>query len=200
MTTDATSTERRGRARDALRDLIDGNARYAAGEPPVPGQVDREALVAGQNPKAVVIGCVDARVPPEIILGQGVDDLLTVRTAGQALSGVAMGSLDFGVRVLGVPLLVVLGHTGCGAVLAALSGRHLTGYLGELVQEVGARLVDIVGDDPIAATGGNVNGTVDALRAYGLTGADGEPVHVVGLLHDLATGLVKVLDDDGLLA
>src|SRR5699024_5586423 len=154
----------------------------------------------GQHPKAVVIGCVDARVPPEIVLGQGVDDLLTVRTAGQALSGVAMGSLDFGVRVLGVPLLVVLGHTGCGAVLAATSGRNITGHLGELVAEVGARLVDIVGDDPIAATGGNVSGTVDALRAYGLAGPKGEPVHVVGLLHDLSTERVKILDDDGLTA
>lgn len=190
---------RREQARAALIDLIEGNERYRSGEPMVPRRVDPDSLVSGQHPKAVVIGCVDARVPPELILGQGVDDLLTVRTAGQALSGVAMGSLDFGVRVLGVPLLVVLGHTGCGAVLAAQSGRNITGYLGELVHEVGARLVDIVGDDPIAATGGNVSGTVEALRAFGLTGPKGEPVHVVGLLHGLADEKIQILDDDGLL-
>jgi hypothetical protein len=69
-----------------------------------------------------------------------------------------------------------------------------------LVAEVGARLVDIVGDDPIAATGGNLSATVAALRAYGLEGPNGEPVHVVGLLHHLETGTVTVEDDAGLLA
>lgn len=199
MPTPAQLSDRRDRARVALLDLIEGNARYADGQPSPVTSLDRERLVAGQSPKAVVIGCVDARVPPELVLGQGVDDLLTVRTAGQALSGVAMGSLDFGVRVLDLPLLVVLGHTGCGAVLAAITGGHITGYLGELVAEVGARLVDIVGDDPIAATGGNVKATVAALREYGLHSSSDEPVHVVGMVHHLDTGLVKVTDDDGLL-
>lgn len=191
---------RHAQAADTLRRLVEGNRRFAAGTPLARGPFD-QALVNGQHPVAVVLGCVDARVPPEIVLDQGVDDLLTVRTAGQSLSGVAMGSLDFGVRVLDVPLLVVLGHTGCGAVLAAISGDHITGYLGELVSEIAGRLVDVVGDDdPIKATGGNLQATVDALRDYGLAGRDGDPVHVVGVLYDLGTGTVSVADDDGLLA
>ncbi len=193
---------RRKAAAEALRELIRGNARFAAS-----GLIDtklsveeRAALVAGQSPRAVVIGCVDSRVPPEEVLGQGIGDLLTVRTAGQSLSGVALGSLEFGACQLGVPLVVVLGHTHCGAVLAAMGDNDLTGHLGELVGEVAGRLVDLVGQDPIRATGGNLQATVDALRALGTLAYDGHPAHVVGLLYHLDTGLVSVEDDDGLLA
>ncbi|NLD78253.1 MAG: carbonic anhydrase [Acidimicrobiales bacterium] len=198
----ATPEVRRQAAGDALRQLLEGNERFAAG-----GLLDnkhsaqhRAELVDVQHPIAVVIGCVDSRVPPELILGQGVGDLLTVRTAGQSLSGVALGSIEFGVCTLGVPLVVVLGHTNCGAVLAAIGHDHITGHLGELIGEVAARLVDIVGDDPIRATGGNLKATVEALRQLGTLEHGGDPAHVVGVLYDLETGLVAVHDDAGLLA
>jgi len=194
-------SERREAAAAALANLLDGNRRFAAG-----GLVDnkmsvaeRSALVAGQHPRAVVLGCVDSRVPPEVVLGQGIGDLLTVRTAGQSLSGVAIGSIEFGARALGIPLVVVLGHTHCGAVLAAMGDHDLTGHLGDLIGDVAARLVDLVGDDPIRATGGNLQATVDALRHFGTIERDGDPAHVVGLLYHLDTGLVTVEDDDGLL-
>lgn len=197
----ATAEIRREAAAAALQKLLDGNRRFAAG-----GLLDNKInvqhrldMVNEQNPIAVVIGCVDSRVPPELILGQGVGDLLTVRTAGQSLSGVALGSIEFGVRSLGVPLVVVLGHTNCGAVLAALGSTQLTGHLGELIGEVAERLVDLVGDDPIGATGGNLRATVGALRGLGTLEHGGMPAHVVGLLYDLETGLIEVHDDDGLL-
>lgn len=192
---------RRAAAAEALQALLDGNRRFAVG-----GLIDtkmsveeRTELVAGQHPRAVVLGCVDSRVPPEVVLGQGIGDLLTVRTAGQSLSGVALGSIEFGARSLGVPLVVVLGHTHCGAVLAAIGDHDLTGHLGELIGEVAARLVDLVGNDPIGATGGNLRATVDALRRLGTLEYRGDPAHVVGLLYHLETGLVTVEDDAGLL-
>lgn len=193
---------RREQARRTLGELLAGNERFAAGLPHSSSSVEeRMALVEVQSPGAVVIGCVDSRVPPEVVFDQCVGDLLTVRTAGQSLSGVAMGSLEFGVQVLDTPLLVVLGHTGCGAVKAAISERHPSGYLGELIGEIAERLVDIVGDkDPMTATAGNLDATVDALRKFDLRSSDGDPVHVVGLMYDLATGTVTVQDDDGLLA
>lgn len=194
--------QRRQEARDALLALVEGNGRFAAGTPSgsAPGPEQRAALVAGQHPRAVVLGCVDSRVPPETVLDQGVGDLLTIRTAGQSLSGVAMGSLEFGVRVLDVPLVVVLGHTHCGAVLAAISENHATGYLGDLIGEIAERLIDIVGDkDPLTATGGNLGATVDALRRFDLRSSEGDPAHVVGLMYDIATGEVEVRDDAGLL-
>ena len=90
------------RAAAELTELIEANRRFAAGEPAGHRFTadDRERLLAAQDPGAVVLGCVDARVPPELIFDQPVGRLLTVRTAGQALAGVALGSIEFGVRVL----------------------------------------------------------------------------------------------------
>lgn len=193
----------RASARAALDALIQGNERFVAEHPqPRPlSAADREAFVAAQAPMAVLLGCVDSRVPPEVVLDMGVGDLLTVRTAGQSLAGVALGSIEFGVRVLGVPLVVVLGHTGCGAVLAALKDDHPDGHLGELTGEVADRLVGVVGKDPVRATGANIEATVAALRALDtLATPEGYQAFVVGMLYDLASGRVTVTDDAGLRA
>ena len=197
-----TSDQARAQAADSLRSLVEGNRRFAAGAPAphLVSEVDRQALLAGQHPIAVLLGCVDARVPPEVVLDQGVGDLLTVRTAGQSLAGVALGSIEFGVRVLGLSLVVVLGHTGCGAVLAALEEDHADGHLGQLTGEVADRLIEVVGADPVRATGANLAATVEALRAMPtLTTPAGHTPFVVGLLYDMATGVIEVTDDAGLL-
>ena len=185
----------------ALQALRDGNARFAEGrpEPQILTAADRERHVEGQQPIAVVLGCVDSRVPPETVFDMGVGDLLTVRTAGQSLAGVALGSIEFGVRVLGIPLVVVLGHTGCGAVLAALSDDQPDGHLGELTGEVAGRLVHVVGEDPVRATGANLQATVRALRDVGtLVTPEGYAAFIVGLMYDMATGTVDVVDAGGL--
>lgn len=200
---DEAHDELRARARDALLEVLEGNRRFAEGapHPHVMSAGDREALLDAQHPIAVVLGCVDARVPPEVVLDQGVGDLFTVRTAGHSLAGVALGSLEFGVRVLGVPLVVVMAHTGCGAVLAALSDDPIDGHLGQLTGEVASRLTDVVGSDPVRATGANLEATVAALRSLGsLDIPSGEPAFVVGVLYDMATGRLEVRDDAGLLA
>lgn len=186
----------------SLDRLVAGNRRFADGvpDPHVVSPAEREALLSGQHPVAVLLGCVDSRVPPEVVLDQSVGDLLTVRTAGQALTGVALGSIEFGVRVLGLSLVVVLGHTGCGAVLAALSDDHPDGHLGELTGEVADRLTEVVGSDPVRATGANLDATVAALRAMPtLATPAGHAPFVVGLLYDMGTGLITVTDHAGLL-
>lgn len=200
-TTDAIATAT-DTARQALRDLLAGNRRFVDGRERSHrlSEEDRQQLLLGQDPRAVLLGCVDSRVPPEVIFDQGVGDLLTVRTAGQSLAGVAMGSLEFGVRVLGIPLVVVLGHTGCGAVLAALSDDPADGHLGQLTGEVATRLRSVVGSDPVRATGANLDATVEALRSIGtLVTPEGVPAHVVGLMYDMATGVATVSDHAGLL-
>ena len=197
-----TSASARARAETALRELLAGNARFVGGtpDPHIVSEATRTALLDGQEPVAVLLGCVDSRVPPEVVLDQGVGDLLTVRTAGQSLAGVALGSIEFGVRVLGIPLVVVLGHTGCGAVLAALSDDHADGHLGELTGEVADRLAQVLGADPVRATGANLDATVEVLRSLGtLATPQGDDAYVVGLLYDMATGHVEVTDDAGLL-
>ncbi|MFN8019668.1 MAG: carbonic anhydrase [Acidimicrobiales bacterium] len=197
-----TIDEARTAARLALLALLEGNRRFAEGSmaPRTMGEAERAALLEGQEPIAVLLGCVDSRVPPEVVLDQGVGDLLTVRTAGQSLAGVALGSIEFGVRVLGIPLVVVMGHTGCGAVLAALTDDHADGHLGELTGEVADRLAQVVGEDPVRATGANLAATVDVLRSLGtLVTPAGHHAFVVGALYDMATGRLEVSDDAGLL-
>ncbi len=100
-----------------------GNARFVAGEPRHPRQdVDtRHELEGGQRPRAALFGCSDSRLAAEIIFDKGLGDLFVVRNAGQVVSDSVIGSLEYAVAVLGVPLIVVLGHDACGAVRAAIN-------------------------------------------------------------------------------
>jgi carbonic anhydrase len=101
-------------------DLVAGNQRFRAGEPqPRDLVAEREAVAAGQHPKAIVLACSDSRVAPEIIFDQGLGDLFVIRAAGNTADALAIGSIEFAAERLDVPVLVVLGHQSCGAVRAA---------------------------------------------------------------------------------
>jgi len=103
-------------------DLADGNERFVNGTPQHPRQdVDRRAETAfEQTPMAALFGCSDSRLAAEIIFDKGLGDLFVVRNAGQVISDSVVGSLEYAVSVLNVPLIVVLGHDACGAVSAAI--------------------------------------------------------------------------------
>ena len=107
---------------DAWREMTRGNERFVGGEPRHPRQdVDRRAeLATGQAPHAALFGCSDSRLAAEIIFDKGLGDLFVVRNAGQVISDSVVGSLEYAVAVLRVPLIVVLGHDACGAVQAAI--------------------------------------------------------------------------------
>lgn len=102
--------------------LVAGNARFAAGRPRHPHQDPawRESLVDGQEPFACVLGCADSRVPAEILFDQGLGDLFSVRAVGEVLDDAVVGSIEYAVEHLHVPVVVVLGHAECGAVQAAI--------------------------------------------------------------------------------
>ncbi len=104
-------------------EMLRGNERFVAGEPRHPRQdVERRAELAGyQAPRAALFGCSDSRLAAEIIFDKGLGDLFVVRNAGQVVSDSVIGSLEYAVAVLGVPLIVVLGHDECGAVRAAIN-------------------------------------------------------------------------------
>lgn len=106
----------------AWQEMRRGNARFVAGEPRHPRQdVDtRHELAEGQRPRAALFGCADSRLAAEIIFDEGLGDLFVVRNAGQVISDSVVGSLEYAVAVLEVPLIVVLGHDACGAVRAAI--------------------------------------------------------------------------------
>lgn len=126
----------------AWKTLKEGNERFVAGRPLHPSQsVDhRASLAAGQQPIAVIFGCSDSRVAAELIFDLGLGDTFVVRTAGQAIGSAVLGSIEYAVSILDVPLIVILGHDSCGAVTAALSaldeGTIPTGFVRDVVERV----------------------------------------------------------------
>jgi len=110
----------------AWQEMLDGNERFVSGTPQHPHQdADRRNLVAlGQTPDAALFGCSDSRLAAEIIFDKGLGDLFVVRNAGQVISDSVIGSLEYAVAVLKVPLIVVLGHDECGAVRAAIDSSQ----------------------------------------------------------------------------
>jgi len=107
-------------------DLMEGNRRFVAGKPKAARLVKlRESLAQGQHPKAIVLSCSDSRVPPEILFDQSLGDLFVVRAAGNITDAIGLGSMEYAFEHLGSTVLVVLGHTKCGAVTAACSGDNM---------------------------------------------------------------------------
>jgi carbonic anhydrase len=122
--------------------LKQGNERFVAGQPEHPSQSIeyRATLAVEQRPTTVVFGCADSRVAAEIIFDQGLGDMFVVRTAGHVIDSAVLGSIEYAVSELGVPLVVVLGHDNCGAVkatLAALDDGHVPGgFVRDVVERV----------------------------------------------------------------
>ncbi len=132
----------------AWRELTAGNERFVGGRPEHPNQdLTRRTQTAQstQEPFAVVFGCMDSRVAAEIVFDRGLGDLAVVRTAGHVVDAGVLGSLEFAVTVLGIPLIVVLGHDQCGAIGAAIAAHTDStmpgGYLREIVERVMSSLV-----------------------------------------------------------
>jgi len=126
----------------AWKALREGNDRFVAGKPEHPSQgIEHRASLAGeQRPTAVVFGCADSRVAAEIIFDQGLGDMFVVRTAGHVIDSAVLGSIEYAVTILNVPLVVVLGHDSCGAVKATLAaldeGQVPSGFVRDVVERV----------------------------------------------------------------
>lgn len=126
----------------AWKSLREGNERFVSGTQvhPSQGVAHRAQLVNAQHPTAVLFGCGDSRVAAEIIFDQGLGDMFVVRTAGHVLDDSVLGSIEYGVQILNVPLIIVLGHDGCGAVKAALDavdhGNIPDGFIRSVVERV----------------------------------------------------------------
>jgi carbonic anhydrase len=116
---------------DALSMLIQGNQRYVDAKLAHPHQTPEHcaALSDAQLPFAIILGCADSRVPPEIIFDQGLGDLFVIRVAGNLIDDMVLASIEYAAAHLHTPLMMVLGHTKCGAVSATLAGGELEGHL-----------------------------------------------------------------------
>ena len=142
METQTQATQATMTSAEALARLREGNARFVANR-----QMERDLLQqvretgGGQYPFAIVLGCVDSRVPPELIFDQGIGDIFTARIAGNFVNADILGSMEFACKVAGARLIFVLGHTDCGAIKGAIDDVHLgnlTGMLDKLKPAVEA--------------------------------------------------------------
>lgn len=182
---------------EALERLMAGNGRFVAGRTSMPRRgLDRvRELASGQEPYAAVLGCADSRVPVEILFDEGFGDLFTVRVAGNVATPEEIASLEYTVGVLGTPLVVVLGHTSCGAVGAAHAGSPVPGQISALFQHITPAIPE--GATVEEAVEANVRYQVRTLSrastviAEGL--ANGE-VAVRGAVYSLSDGRVRLLD------
>ncbi|WP_219731971.1 carbonic anhydrase [Glaciihabitans sp. INWT7] len=143
----------------AWAEMTRGNKRFVEGEPSHPRQdvERREQLLGAQTPHAALFGCSDSRLAAEIIFDKGLGDLFVVRNAGQIISDSVVGSLEYAVAVLHVPLIVVLGHDECGAVRAAIDSQApdaaaLPPHIHQLVEKIvpAVKRVAAASDDPSA--------------------------------------------------
>ena len=189
-------------ADEALEVLLAGNARFVAGR----WQHDHEtmarraALAAGQKPFAVVLGCADSRVPPELVFDAGFGDLFVIRVAGNVVGGDEAGSIEYAVGHLGTRLVLVLGHEGCGAVTAAL--EVATAEPRELRQLLAAILPGVAGIDASLpheervhlGVEANVRESVRRLNAIADREGRRNPVALVGAVYELDTGRVRILE------
>jgi carbonic anhydrase len=194
-------------ADESLRLFKDGNARYAEGKPQHPHQDrERRALTAGQgqHPLAAVLTCSDSRVPPEIIFDQGIGDIFVIRVPGNISAPDEIGSIEYAVDHLATPLVVVLGHTQCGAVTAVVDDAKLPPNIAALLEPIKPAVAKAREDNPEATQDVLLNAAskenvwqsiADMLRQSPIIREkvkDGG-VRVVGAIYEIDSGQVQWL-------
>jgi carbonic anhydrase len=200
-------------ALEALQRLREGNRRFVAGMQIVDGPsclIRRAELLAGQQPIAIVLGCSDSRVPAEIVFGQGLGELFVIRVAGNIVAPSQVESVEFAAERLGTRLVVALGHSQCGAVLATLEElqrpdhrqpRRLRSIVDRIRPSIEGLLASNPPKDPEALVGeavrANVRASANQLRQgsrvlEGLIERDG--LLIVGAEYSLETGVVDIFD------
>ena len=187
--------------KQAIERLLEGNKRFVSSEMIYPNQKPqhRTELLKGQNPYAVVLGCSDSRVPPEIIFDQGLGDLFVIRVAGNVLDGIVLGSIEYAVQYLRTPLVMVLGHSDCGAVKAAVASTELMGNLSIIASAIQPAIHDLkkhssdIVEDVVHANSLNVARQIRSATPILAEYVQNGKVTVVAATYDLQTGVVEML-------
>ncbi|WP_188364917.1 carbonic anhydrase [Marinicella pacifica] len=200
------------RAQQALAALKAGNQRFIDEHQSPSGAISGEKrmeLTQGQKPFAVILGCSDSRAPAELVFDQGLGDLFVIRVAGNIVAPSLIGSIEFSVAEFDTPLVVVMGHTECGAVTATLNdikepGVGVSHHIQSIVRRIKPAvtpLTDLVGVDNVTvsqAVKANVQKSVDQLLASSdlLEDALGSgKLNIVGACYNISTGVVEFYDD-----
>ena len=192
----------------ALETLKEGNRSFKTDSPvrAVQGRDRRLEIARGQTPFAILVSCSDSRVPPELLFGRGLGELFIVRNAGNTVDTTALGTIEYGVAALGVPLIVVMGHEKCGAVEAAVKvvteNASYPGSIGRMVEPIVPAVLAAQregGDLLQAAVRANVRRTVSRLRTASepmlLEPLRAGKLRIVGASYDVDDGSVDFFDE-----
>ena len=187
---------------EALKRLQSGNERFVAGTSTQTSKdAKRRAEVAnGQKPIAVIVSCSDSRVGPEVVFDQGLGDIFVVRTAGEVVDDIGLGSIEYAVEHLGATLILVLGHERCGAVAATVAGGEAHGHVRAIVKAIQPAVTKTKGQPGDAvdnAVRAQVSAVVRQLQQAEPILAErvkAGKIKVVGARYDLDTGKVEVLE------
>jgi carbonic anhydrase len=178
----------------ALEYLLLGNLDYIDAKTNHHGDISHEKRMHlhnhGQNPYALVVCCSDSRVVPENIFMKGLGDIFVIRLAGNVLGDFAMGSIEYGIEHLGIKLVLVMGHSGCGAVHAALEGSH-DHYIGLITKEIQNAIKDET--SPLVACKKNVLYQINKIKNSPILKDDLDKVKIVGAIYHTHSGKVEIL-------
>lgn len=183
------SVESKITAQDALAKLKEGNEKFLTAQTPIGDispQLRQKTAMEGQFPYAIIVTCSDSRVVPESIFSAGIGELFVIRVAGFVVNQTQLGSIEYAADHLGTPLVVVLGHTQCGAVGTALHHHEVEGALKVIIDEI----VKVIGDEknPDEAVKLNVKNSCKVIEE------DKISAKVVGAVYHIDSGKVEFLD------
>ena len=196
-------------ADEALTRLKEGNSRYVSGVSIAPRQDAarrHETATGGQHPFATLLSCADSRVPLELLFDQGVGDLFVVRVAGNVAATDEIGTIEYGAEHLGVPLVVVLGHTKCGAVTAVVKNEPVTENIGKLVEPIVPAVKGVKARFASSDLDELINRSIEANMWQAINdmyakspllkkmAADGK-IKVIGAIYDVDSGEVRWLGE-----
>ena len=200
-------------AREALQRLRDGNRRFVAdlrSHQTLESAARRSALIAGQEPFAAILGCSDSRVPVEIVFDQGLGDLFVIRVAGNIVAPSQIGSVEFAAEQFGTRLVVVLGHTQCGAIEATLEqlqhpalrpSRNVQSIVDRVRPALEGLLATELRDDPVALARAAVRANIRAAASHLRHGSQlieelccNQGLLIVGAEYSLESGVVEFFD------
>ena len=212
-----TPTNKQLSTQAAYQRLAEGNARFVNGHSKQ-NQYDtinrREQLKEGQEPFAIILGCSDSRVPAEIVFDQSLGDLFVIRIAGNIVAPSQIGSIEFAVERFGSPLVVVLGHTKCGAITATVESLTSTStvksqcaHIGSIVKRITPSVTELLKSDLkndrdaliSSACKANIRASVNQLRhssEFIEQMLDQKKLDIIGAEYDLDTGIVEFFDRD----
>lgn len=191
---------------EAKQLLIAGNERFTSGKllsKDLSSTRRGDLMKNGQHPFAVIVSCSDSRVPPELLFDQALGDLFVVRVAGNVVTPVELGSIEYAVEHLKTPLVVVLGHEECGAVTAAVQGGETHGSIGAIIDKIKpsvdkAKAMGLTGKDLIEmSTDFNMQNALQDISKSPIIkeGRVENQVKIIGIKYDLDEGILKLINE-----